>query len=63
MNEEVHFFKLEGRLASAKLQQSSTTNYKSLLPLVNVDPELPVSDWTVVDLDNFLKGNPHVSGF
>ena len=56
---EVHFIKIEGVLGAVDLQESFW-NYKKLFPMTNVDPSLPVSDWTIIDIDNFLKGNPHI---
>lgn len=39
--------------------RESFWNVKKLFSLVEPDVSLPVSDWTIVDIDNFLKGNPH----
>jgi len=50
---------MEGQLGAANMQESFW-NYRQLLPLVEPDPKLPVSDWTVIDLDNYLRGNPHI---
>ena len=57
---EVHFLKMEGKLGQVDL--TSFWNIKDIMKVVYVDPNTPVSDWTIVDIDNFLRGNPHVSG-
>ena len=30
---------------------------------IDYDPKLQAKNWTVVDLDNFLLGNPHTSSY
>ena len=50
---------MEGVLGTADLNESFW-NYQKLVPLTDINPTLPVSDWTIIDIDNFLRGNPHV---
>ena len=57
---EVHFLKMEGLLGTADVS-ASMFNYRQLSKYVDTDASVPVSDWTIVDFDDFLKGNPHVS--
>ena len=56
---ETHFLKMEGILGSANIRESFW-NYRKITPLVDVDPDLPATDWTIVDFDNYLRGNPHI---
>ena len=51
---------MEGHLGNADIKQSFW-NFRDLGKLIDADPNLPVSDWTIVDFDDFLKGNPHVA--
>ena len=55
---EVHYLKMEGVLSTADLRKS-IWNMREIFKTVDVDPEAEVSDWTIVDFDNFLRGNPH----
>ena len=57
--QEVHFLKMEGLIGSVNIRESFW-NFKQLLPKLEPNPHHPVSDWTIVDFDDFLKGNPHI---
>lgn len=58
---ETHFFKIEGILGRANIRESFW-NFKRIISLLTPDPANPVEDWTVVDFDGYLKGNPHLPG-
>ena len=49
---------MEGVLSTADLRKSMW-NIKEIFKTVDVNPEVEVSDWTIVDFDNYLRGNPH----
>ena len=59
--EEFHFLKMEGVLGSADIRQSFW-NFREIHGLLTPDPKNVVTDWTIVDFDNFLRGNPHIQG-
>lgn len=50
-DEEVHFVKFEGMYPEFELSPDALR--KSM-------QNFAFSDWTIVDFDNFLKGNPHI---
>jgi len=50
-SDEIHFVKFEGRYPEFELSAESIRNRKN---------QIEFSEWTIVDFDNFLKGNPHV---
>jgi hypothetical protein len=56
---EIHFLRIEGIL-----QEINLTSAKSIFGLKSsLDLDLkknPVYAWQIVDLDDFLRGNPHV---
>ena len=56
---EVHFLKMEGVLGSADISKS-IWSFKSLFDLMMPSAKNSVSDWTLVDFDHFLRGNPHI---
>ena len=53
--------KMEGVLGSQNIRESFW-NYREILKLLRPDVKNPVTDWTIIDFDNFLRGNPHVQG-
>ena len=59
--EDYHFLKIEGVLGSADIRQSFW-NFRKIHGLLTPDATNEVTDWTIVDIDNFLKGNPHIQG-
>ena len=55
---EVHFLLMEGIVGTANLAES-IWNARSLFQYGTPNAANEVKDWTIVDFDNFLKGNPH----
>ena len=56
---EVHFLRMEGVLADLDVSQSMW-GFKKVIDKASPDPYAQVSDWTIVDFDDFLRGNPHI---
>ena len=54
MKVETHFMRFEGTLKPIKFQLDSISKMMD-----NIAKELEIEDWTITDVDNFLKGNPH----
>ena len=51
---------MEGNLGSVDLQTKSFFGFREIGKLIEPNASAPVNDWTIVDFDNFLRGNPHV---
>ena len=49
---------MEGVLKTVDVRKSAW-NVREIWKTADPDPETEVSDWTIVDFDNFLRGNPH----
>mmetsp|Transcript_19558 Transcript_19558/g.23179 ORF Transcript_19558/g.23179 Transcript_19558/m.23179 type:complete len:114 (-) Transcript_19558:33-374(-) len=59
---EVHFLRMEGVLGTQDIRSSfwGFLKAKKLDRFLNHDPAHPVTEWTIIDIDNHLKGSPHV---
>ena len=51
--------KLEGTLNSINVELKDVKSIKKMADIIL--KELEVEDWTIVDFDGFLKGNPPIS--
>ncbi len=57
MQDEVHFLRFES------VVNEYTISFKTIWQLLKEmknRPPLQFSNWTITDLDDFLKGNPHI---
>ena len=55
-DDEIHYLKFES------LVQNFDVSIRQVLKLLKTfirEPELEFQEWTIIDLDNHLKGNPH----
>ena len=59
MKPEVHFLTMEGNLGTVNTG-SITDMVKDVRSFSNIDTEAPITNWTIVDFDNHLNGNPHI---
>lgn len=48
---EIHFLLMEGIIGGIEAEEITSGHF---------DTSRHIKDWTVVDIDHFLKGNPHV---
>ena len=56
---EVHFLTMEGSIGTVNTA-SMTDMVKDVRSFSNIDTDITVTNWTIVDFDNYLKGNPHI---
>ena len=59
MKPEVHFLTMEGSIGTVNTA-SMTDMVKDVRSFSNIDTDITVTNWTIVDFDNYLKGNPHI---
>ena len=50
---------MEGVLGSV---DTSFSGFRQFFGMLDTNPSKVVKEWTIVDVDNFLRGNPHVQG-
>ena len=56
---EVHFLTMEGSIGTVNTA-SMTDMVKDVRSFSNIETDITVTNWTIVDFDNYLKGNPHI---
>ena len=56
---EVHFLTMEGSIGTVNTA-SMTDMVKDVRSFSHIDTDITVTNWTIVDFDNYLNGNPHI---
>ena len=56
---EVHFLTMEGSIGTVNTA-SMTDMVKDVRSFSNIETDITVTNWTIVDFDNYLNGNPHI---